>query len=217
MKSMKIIRFNIILIFAIFSQAFTRAPFTEVKFGYQDLADAEAGYILGFNIGKMIDESLSWSIEFNYYQKNYKKITDIDDIELPGGLTPSQKQLEIEYTTHLLPLFIKINYENAIGYKSPFYVRASAGLGWEMLWNKVDNYLTDTHDTRFYHGFGWQASLGVGIAISSKANLFFDGIYNGSKVKRNKTTSEEGLPIWEELDISGFGLRIGVSIVGFGW
>jgi len=42
-------------------------------------------------------------------------------------------------------------------------------------------------------------------------------MYNGSKVKRNEKTNEDGLPSWEELDISGFGIRAGVSIVGFGW
>jgi len=209
------VAFLLIIIF--FLDSYSIAPFTELKVGYQDPSDAEAGYIFGLNIGRMIDESLSWSFELNYFQKGYKKIVKESDIQLPSGITPSQNKLELEYRTHILPLFIKLNYEHALGYKSPIYARASAGLGWELLWNKVDNYNTDTHKTRFYNGFGWQATVGVGFGISSTANLFVDGVYNGSKVKRNESTNEDGLPIWEELDISGFGLRIGVSIVGFGW
>jgi len=34
----------------------------------------------------MIDESLSWSFEFNYYQKVYKKVTTDYEIQLPSGL-----------------------------------------------------------------------------------------------------------------------------------
>jgi hypothetical protein len=215
-KEMKMISYTLIFIIISGNCLFSRAPFTELKVGYQNPADADAGYIFGANFGRMIDESLSWSFELNYFQKGYKRVTQIEDLQL-NGIDPSQKQLELEYRTHIIPFFLKINYEHALGYRSPFYARASAGLGWEMLWNKVDNYVSDTHKTRFYHGFGWQGAVGVGFAISTSANLFLDGIYNGSKVKRNESTNENGLPIWEELDISGLGIRVGVSIVGFGW
>lgn len=207
--------FAMLLVYTSVSMA--SAPFSEFKIGYQDPADAKAGYIFGLNIGRMIDESLSWSFEFNYFQKTYRKVTNVADIELPSGITPSQKELELQYKTYIIPLFLKLNLENQLGYKGPFFLRASGGLGWEMVWNSEDNYLTRIHSTRFYNGFGWEANLGVGIQISSSANLFVDGVYNGSKVKRNAKSNAEGLPTWEELDLSGFGIRIGVSIIGFGW
>ena len=206
-----------LLIFLFVSPSFARAPFTEFKVGYLSPNDAKAGYIFGINLGRMIDESLSWSFDFNYFQKGYKKTTTVNKYKTPGGLEIEQVQREMEFTTRIIPLFAKLNYEHPIGYKSPFYLRASAGLGWELLWNKEDNYVDDVHKTRFFHGFGWQGSAGFGMEISSSANFFVDAIYNGSTVKRNKKTTELGLPTWEELDISGFGFRVGVSIVGFGW
>ena len=57
----------------------------------------------------------------------------------------------------------------------------------------------------------------IRLLLRQLANLFVDGMYNSSKVKRNEGTTEAGLPTWEELDLSGLGVRVGVSIVGFGW
>jgi hypothetical protein len=216
-KIMKFLSLSLLLILILFSFTEAKAPFTEVKLGYLDPEDAKPGLLWGINLGRMIDESISWSFEFNYYQKTYSKITTVDDIQLPSGITPSVQQKELEYKTYMIPLFLKLNWERQLGQGSPLYLRASGGLGWEMVWNKEENYETAEKSTRFYNGFGWQATAGLGIQISSSANLFADGFYNGSKVSRNSSTSEEGFPTWEELDISGFGVRAGVSIVGFGW
>ena len=209
----------IILLLSLFFvlPSFANAPFTEIKIGYFYPEDAKAGVIWGVNLGRMIDESLSWSFELNYYQKTYSKVTTIRDTVFQSGLEPSEVQEEINYKTFIIPLFLKLNWEKQLAYKSPFFLRASGGLGWEMVWNKESNYFTGNYSTRFYHGFGWQGNLGIGIQISSSANFFIDGMYNGSKAKRNKGTTEAGLPTWEELNLSGFGVRVGVSIVGFGW
>ena len=216
-KTMKNI-FVILLFSVLFvSTASATAPFTEIKVGYFYPEDAKAGVIWGINLGQMIDESLSWSFEFNYYQKTYSKVTTIQDTGFQSGITPRVVQEELNYKTFIIPFFLKLNWEKQLAYKSPFFIRASGGLGWEMVWNKESNYFTGNFPTRFYHGFGWQGNLGIGYQISSSANLFIDGLYNGSKAKRKKGTTEAGLPTWEELNISGFGVRVGVSIVGFGW
>ena len=214
---MKILQFSLLLTLLIFLISFAQTPYTEFKVGYFDPEAAKPGYIFGINMGRMIDESLSWSFELNYFQKTYNKITKVEDIQHPGGEEPDVKQLELSYKTIIIPIFLKLNYEHPLGRKSPFYARGSAGIGWEMVWNKEDNYITKVHQTRFYHGFGWQGNLGIGLEISSTANLFADVMYNNSKPKRNESKNEDGLPTWEELDISGFGIRVGVSIVGFGW
>ena len=209
---------TLIILFLFSYAGFARAPFTEFKVGLLNPKDIEkSGYIFGINLGRMIDESLSWSFEFNYFQKGYEKTTTGYELELSPGIDPKTVTKELEYKTRIIPMFLKLNYEHPLGYKSPFYARASAGLGWELVWNREDNYRTKTHKNRFYNGFGWQGSGGIGFEISSTANFFVDAFYNGSKVKRNHKTDEEGYPTWEELDVSGLGVRIGVSIVGFGW
>ncbi len=194
-----------------------RAPYTEIKVGYMEPKAAEPGYLFGLNMGRMIDESLSWSFEANYFQRSYRKETTIYRSGTQGGITPETKQLELDFVTRIIPVFMKLNYEHPLGGRGPFYIRASGAIGWEMVWNNEKNYLEGYEQNRFYHGFGWQVSAGLGFEISSSANFFVDAFYNDSRAKRNQTTSEAGLPTWEELNISGFGIKAGVSIVGFGW
>ncbi len=205
-----------VLTMVLVGSSMARAPFTELKVGYFNPDAAKSGYLFGVNLGRMIDESLSWSFELNYFQKGYRKTATIATEETQGGTQIQTKQLSLDFKTRIIPFLLKLNYEHPLGYRSPFYARASAGLGWEMVWNNENNYLENKETTRFFHGFGWQVAGGVGFEISSSANFFTDIFYNGSTVKRNKTVVN-GLPTWEQLDISGIGIKIGVSIVGFGW
>jgi len=193
-----------------------QAPYTEFKVGKFNPKAVKSGYLFGVHLGRMIDESLSWGLEINYFQRNYRKDVEIATEFTRGGTKPETKMRLLEFTTHIVPLLLKLNYEHPIAYGAPFYVRASAGGGWEMVWNSENNYEEGIKDNRFYSGFGWQVSAGLGIAISSSGNLFFDVFYNNSRVKRNQNVVKN-LPVWEELDISGLGVKLGVSIVGFGW
>lgn len=213
---MKKLFLSAICLFILQINGFAQTPFSEFKVGYFNPKDAKAGYLFGVNLGRMIDESLSWSFELNYFQKTFRKETTVATEKDKLGQYKT-KQLEVDMTSRIIPVFAKLNYEHPLGYKSPFYIRGSAGLGWEFVWNKEDNYETGEHKNPFFHGFGWQVSGGVGLEISSSANLFADVMYNQSTVKRNKEENELGYPTWQELNISGIGARVGVSIVGFGW
>ncbi len=207
----------LVLTFFFTAPAFSGTPYTEFKVGYLNPSDAKAGYIFGLNMGRMIDESVSWSFELNYFQKTFNKTTTVaSEQDLQGNIIKT-KQTEIDLTTRIIPLFLKLNFESPLGRRSPLYARGSAGIGWEFLWSKENNYLEKTFQTRYFNGFGWQVSGGLGFQISSSANLFADLFYNGSKVKRGEKKNELGYPTWQELNISGLGVRVGISIVGFGW
>ena len=114
-----------------------------------------------------------------------------------------------------MPIMFKLTFDKKLSQASPFMIRGSAGLGYQFLWNKEENYLEDKKDTRFYHGFAYQVSAGAGIEMSSSAILFAEAFYHGGKVKRNKTDTA-GLPTWSEVDMSGVGIRIGINFVNFG-
>jgi len=190
-------------------------PYTEFKVGYYEPNDTKGGFLFGLHLGRMIDESVSWGVEVDYFQKTYQDVIRIPD---PFGLNNGEEVLvNLQFVNRILPIFAKLNYERAIGNNSPVYFRASGGVGWEFVWSRIENFEAEVKDTRFYNGFGWQLSAGAGYEISSKAILFFDGFYNHSKVKRNSDSNDQGLPSWQELDISGFGVKVGVSIIGFGW
>ncbi|RMG64526.1 MAG: hypothetical protein D6715_09615 [Calditrichaeota bacterium] len=205
-----------VLLLGLLPCLFAQTPYTEFKVGVLDPKATREGFLLGLNVGRSIDESLSWGLEIDYFQRTFRKEEAVR-VEEQGQAQVVIKQRKLEFTTRILPIIAKLNWERQLGNRGPFYLRASGGLGWELAWNSERNFVEQVNQTRFFNGFGWQVSGGLGIAISSSGNFFVDLFYNGGQLRRNQQTSPLGLPTWEELDVSGLGLKAGVSIVGFGW
>ncbi|RMI28092.1 MAG: hypothetical protein D6681_00030 [Calditrichaeota bacterium] len=194
----------------------TDVPFTEFKFGFLDPEDTGSGNLIGISTGRRIDNRLFWGLEVNYFRTVYQQVTTIADTIL-GGAGVKTKQLELKFTTTVIPIFLKLDYELKLGPRSPFYFRASGALGWELIWNNENNFLLDIERTRFFQGLGWQLTTGLGIRISDKGLLFVDAIYNNAVASRNRERNELGLPIFQEIDVSGFGFKAGINIVGLGF
>lgn len=191
-------------------------PFTEFKIGTLDPRDAGAGTILGISSGRRIDDRLYWGIEANYFKTTFRQETTVAEFD-SGGINFRDKQLEIDFSTRILALFFKIDYELKLDNKSPFYFRASGGIGGEFIWNNENNFLEDVERTRFFRGFGWQVSSGLGIKVSRTGIAFVDVFYNDARATRNRERNEQGLPTFQQIDVSGFGIKAGINILGLGF
>lgn len=191
--------------------------YTEIKGGIFDPQQkgAKSGFIFSYGTGKTIDEAFSWMIDFSLYAKNYTSTAVVDT--LPGNQFDEFVVVkDLEISTYLLPVLLKITFDKKIAPRSPLVLKGSAGLGYQFLWNREMNYIEKEKKSRFYHGFTYEFSLGAGLHMSSSAILFAEIFYHGGKVKRNRSTTEEGLPTWNEVDMSGKGIRIGINFVNFG-
>lgn len=214
---MKKIRFSILaLTLLVISSVWGQNPFTEFKIGFLAPSGAEKGLFFGVNSGRMIDEALSWSVSLDMYSKSYSKSMEIDTIAgVSGSVNEINNVTEIENSTLYLPLLIRLNYEKNL--PSGFVVRGGAGIGYAFLWANEDNYRDNIEETRFYSGLTYRFSGGVGLQISSSANLLIDLEYNGGEVSRDKGKNSAGLPVRAAIDMSGLGIRVGVSIFNFGF
>jgi len=207
----------LIILLSVASMVQAQVAYTEVKVGRQDPKATKPGYLFGIMMGRSIDESFSWGLEVNYFQRSYQRTVTIATHVTEDGNVIQTVNKEMDFRTVILPFILKINYEHPMAPRSSLYLRGSAGLGWQFVWNSEKNYLTGSSNTRFFNGFGWQASVGMGLALSSSGNLFVDLFYNNAKPTRGNTKNEAGLPTWQELDLTGFGVKVGLSFVGFGW
>ncbi len=214
---MKKILSAVILLFSVFVSGYSQVAYTEIKVGRQDPAATKPGYLFGIMMGRSVDESFSWGLEVNYFQRSYQRTTTVATVVTDDGNVINQINKELDFRTIIIPFLLKINYEHPLVPRSILYLRASAGMGWEFVWNSERNYLTGNNQTRFFNGFGWQGSLGLGMAVSSSGNLFIDLFYNNARPTRGNTRNEAGLPTWQEMDLRGFGVKVGLSFVGFGW
>ena len=190
-------------------------PFTQFRFGTLNPKDAKSGLILGVRVGRDFDNMILVGFSADLFWKKYTEESEIADSVTSGGTVITTVQRDVDYTTLILPLMftadVKIPIEN-----SPIRPYFGGGIGYQLLFNKEENFEQDISDSRFYSGFGYQLQVGAEYEMSPHTGFYLEGFYNGCKAKRGED-SAAGLPTWEEVDISGFGFRIGLTLIGWGF
>ncbi len=191
-------------------------PFTEFKVGGVNPKDTDFGNFIGVSMGRGIDDRLYWGIEVNYFKTTYINQTTIAQFD-SGGIHFTQEQVSLEFNTRILSSYLQLYYESLLSRQAPFYFRAVAGLGYNLIWNDENNFEEDIERTRFFNGLAWQLAAGVGLRISQRGLLFVDAIYTNSSARRGRDRNENGLPIFQEINVTGFGFRFGLNVVGLGF
>jgi len=183
---------------------------TTLRVGYFNPKDAKAGFMFGANWGFPVDEAVDIGVGVDYFHKRYTKKTAVADRDYQSGVHETTVQRELEYSTNILPLTGTIHVQLPAGYWTKYLLAGS--LGYAFLFNKEKNYVDGTSASRTYRGFHWQLSAGMLLRTGRRSGVTGEVFYNNSTVSRNKTSSPKGLPIWDEVDLSGLGVRFGVRL-----
>ena len=175
---------------------------TNIKLGLFNPKDARTGFIASFTTGRQVDERVDFSLGVDFFIRRFVQKSTVE-----GG-SPSTVQTELAYSMYALPIMVHLDF-HVLPY---VLVKPYIGLagGYEILYSRETNYITDEKQYRYYGGFGWQLMIGVDYPLGSASSLLGELFYNGCTVSRSKGESELGFPIHEELDFSGLGLRVGL-------
>lgn len=178
-----------------------------LKVGYLKPKGADSGLLLTTEFTVPVDETVELGLSTNMYYSSYNKTSKVGVEDELGGITESTVQQELEYSSISVPLYGMVNI--IIPSTQYFGYQIHGGLGWEMLFNKENNFVEDKSERRFYQGLSYLVSAGFHYVIGSRSALTGEVLYHHSKVSRDKK-NEAGLPTWSEVDLSGFGLRFGI-------
>ena len=198
---MKKIFLSFILIAVGISGALGQQSIYELKGGVLFPQDTETGTIIGLSVGHMADENLGWAFEAQYFWRTYTQEYRINQQTIVT---------EIENSTKMLPLMVKIMYLSQIA--PSLDLRLSGGIGYAFLWNKEANYVIGVEDSKSFSGFAWELGGGVSIPISRAADFFGELTYFYSTPSRDAGKTIEGLPQRTEINMSGLVIRVGVRI-----
>ena len=198
---MKKIFLSFILIAVGISGALAQQSIYELKGGVLFPQDTETGTIIGLSVGHMADENLGWAFETQYFWRTYTQEYRINQQTIVT---------EIENSTKMLPLMVKIMYLSQIA--PSLDLRLSGGIGYAFLWNKEANYVIGVEDSKSFSGFAWELGGGVSIPISRAADFFGELTYFYSTPSRDAGKTIEGLPQRTEINMSGLVIRVGVRI-----
>lgn len=189
-------------------------PYLEIKAGGLTPKDIETGFLGGVSYGKNLDDRFFWGLlETNIFKTSYRKETLIAEFIDPSNqISYNEIQVELDFSTTILSLFTQIYYETAIS-NDVVYLRGLSGVGWSFIWNKENNFVEDVKRTRYFNSFTWQASAGIGVRASQRGLIFVDLYYQNAKPRKSENRVENGLPVFQEIDLTGFGIRVGVNFL----
>ena len=181
-----------------------------LKVSYFEPRDAVAWFSFGGTIGTMIDETVMIGIGSDLFYKNYSKNTQVAKEDYESGTTVETVLKEIEYHTVILPIMFELMVQIPVIWKCSFF--GHGGIGTEILWNREQYYATNAKDSRFYFGFAWQLGVGLSLKLSQSTALFAEGYYKNSKVKRSREEFIQYMPVYEQVNLSGIGGRVGILL-----
>jgi len=205
---------SIILVVGIFvgtSIAFGQAlSSTTIKVGYFNPKGSKSGFVFGGNYSWIVDEAVDIGIAVDYFRKNYTDETEIAKKVSEGKIVEREIVKNAEFTTTIVPIYGIVNVKFPAGFNLDYFV--SGGLGYEMLFSKEEIFGENAKKTsRFYSGFKWIASAGIMYRIGTRSSVIVEALYDGTKVSRDKK-NEAGTPARYEVDLSGFGIRVGIRM-----
>ncbi len=208
--------FKLITILGIMTGSlFAQNRMTEFSVGLLGPKDAQGGFYGGINFGRMVDENIGVSVGVHVYRSSYTKKSQIGEDNGSGQIVISTQQYELDQSATLIPLFFQLHYVGQI--TRSLDLRVTAGVGYELLWNSIQNYVTSQDATQFFSSFGWNVGAGLSIPISRAADFYGEAFYHGGTPSRDAGKTEAGLPVSSMVDMSGIGARIGVRLYGFGF
>ncbi len=182
----------------------------KVSVGAYKPPDIDSGMNLGYGYYRFIDESVSIGFAVDLFKTNYKKMSEVGVADTTGlGQTISTQQVEVDMTSYLFPLMgsVKIGLPIEMGSFLPY---SNLSLGWNNLFNNETNYVTQEQKFRFFNGFGWVLGVGARMDLGDKSSVGLETYYRSAKMKANVDETEAGLPVFDELDMTGFGVQVGL-------
>ena len=196
------------------AQVFGRAPTIQhkISLGLYLPPDIESGLTIGYGYFRYIDEMVSAGVGMDAFWTNYKKESDVGIEDSTGlGQTITTQQVEVDMTSYLFPVMgtAKVGLPIEMGSFIPY---ANVSLGWNILFNNETNYVTGDQTFRFFNGFGWALGVGANLNLGDKSSIGIETYYRSAKMKANVDETDVGLPIYDELDMTGLGAQIGLFL-----
>lgn len=201
--------FILILLVFVGSGFAQQSRIMEFGVGYLNPKGTEPGLLLNGSYGVSFDERVDFSLGIGFFHRNYTKNTAVADTSYQSGINETTVQRLLEYNTTLLPISANVNVR--MPFQPPVYWIFGAGLSYQFLFNTEHNFEDNIKEKRNYNGWGWTARAGIEYLLGSRSSIVIEAIYNAAKVRGNKDKSL-GLPVWNEVNVTGLGIRTGLRL-----
>lgn len=177
-----------------------------VRVAFLSPKDAKSGFSIGASLGAEVDEAVSIGLAADFFRRHYVKTSEVATKDYESGVSETTVQKEVEYNTTIVPLLAELLVKMRASRVHAYLLRG--GLGYELLWNKEQNFEQNVSERRFYSGFTWQIGGGILYRLGRRSDITAELFYSSAEVGRNRTKTPAGLPVWDQVDLSGIGGRV---------
>ena len=201
--------FLIVMLMIAATSAFADKGYT-VRASYYDPDNAEPGFSFGASFGGSFNDVVMLGIGTDFYYKNYTRSTEVAT-GVVNGIPTTISTTQFQYSTLIFPIMAELNVRIPIVWKVAAF--GHGGIGFEFMRTKMQDYYDNSiEDKRWYAGFAWIAGAGVAFELGNDTDIYVEGFYKHSEVKRNLDEFSEGMPVFEQVDLSGVGIRLGIAL-----
>ncbi len=181
-----------------------------VRVGYLNPKDAKSGFAIGASLGTAVDEAVSIGVAADLFRRHYVRTSAVATKDYESGLSETTVEKQVDYNTTILPVLAELLVKMRANRMLAYLLRG--GLGYELLWNKEQNFEEGVSETRFYSGFTWQVGGGIMLRLGRRSDITGEVFYSSAEVSRNRAKTSAGLPVWDQVDLSGIGARVTVTM-----
>lgn len=186
-----------------------------VRLGMFNPKAADAGFIIGYEGGVMVDEifSFGWSADWFHTEYTDKQLVSQFNDAYGGVIDETINELRARTVLNSFPLMVNITGGNPIAPKTRFFFRGAIGAE-VLIISYRDFQNPDESDLKGAFDLSWEAAAGIAYEIGSRSDIFAEISYHSSKPSWEYEVNDGSSPnprIFERsYDMTGVMLRGGV-------
>ncbi len=211
-------RIFLLLVFSlIITVSLTANTAINIRGGFLVPSGSKTSFMPGASYGINVDDIVELTVGMDLFYNNYteSRVASFDTTKA-GNIVDIVKT-GTDVKTIYVPLMttLKISFPLEMAF-TPY---GGVGLGWAILWEDIFVPASDEpnqehnaiEESDIYNGFNWILQLGARYQLSPNVHFYGESFYNFGKMKKDIKRDEYGRT-WDEIDMSGLGLRIGVEM-----
>ncbi len=166
-----------------------------IKLGSFSPGASDAGFIIGYEGGKYIDNNFNFGWGIDWFHKKFVDKTLVQSFNEIYGIQGGINELRASTNLHGIPLMINVTIKHPVAPRAMVYV--AGGIGAEVLiidYRNFDN--PDESELKGAFDFNWRLGIGAAYLIGPRSEFLLEMNYHSAE------------PSWTyEVDVEPYGKR----------
>ena len=154
-----------LILFSVSLPIFAQGNAAAIKLGSFSPGATDAGFIIGYEGGKYIDQNFNFGWSIDWFHKNYVDKTLVESFNEIYGISGGINELRAQTNLHDIPLMINATLKFPVAPRTKIYVTGAIGaeiliVDYRNFENPDDNELKGAFDFNWRFGFGGAYNIG---------------------------------------------------------